>query len=110
MFYNPTKSVFKRMSIELGMRKDILVITEDADAAQVVAQNMRDEIELLDHVDSGKMLNSITATVRDGENVVTGVTYAKYVDGYDQEKGEQGFIQPAVDAAILDGYYAEKVV
>ncbi len=110
MFYNATKSAFKRMTQELGLKKDILVTTEDADAAQVVAQNMRDEIEASDHVDTGKMINSITATVRNGENVVTGVDYAKYVDGRDQEKGEQGFIQPAVDAAILDGYNAEKVV
>lgn len=110
MFYNPTKSAFKRMTQELGARKDTLVIAEDADAAQVIAENMRQEIEAYDHVDTGRMLNSINATKRAGEDVVVGAQYAKYVNGRDKESGESGFVQDAVDRAILDGYNGEAIV
>jgi hypothetical protein len=110
MFYSTNKSVFKRMTQELGARKDTLVIAEDADAAQVIAENMRQEIEVYDHVDSGRLLNSINATKRGGEDVVVGAEYAKFVNGYDKEKGESGFVQDAVDRAILDGYNGEAVV
>ena len=110
MFYNPTKSAFRRMTQELGARKDTLVIAEDADAAQVIAENIRQEIEAYDHVDTGRMLNSINATKRGGEDVVVGAEYTKYVNSNDQAKGEAGFLNDAVNSAIIDGYDGTVVV
>jgi len=111
MFYNPTKSAFKRMQIELGRPpKDVIAIADDRDSAIAAAESIKDEIEAYDHVNTGKMIDSITPTVRDGEHVVTAVQYAKYVNGRDQENGEAGFIQDGVNQAQLDGYDVEAIV
>ena len=45
MFINTTKSVFSRMQVELGQRKDIIAYADDADSAQAAAMSIRDEIE-----------------------------------------------------------------
>lgn len=111
MFYNTSKSVYSRMQVELGRpKKDIIAYAEDRDAAIAVAQSIREEVENYDHVNTGKMLDSITPTVRDGEHVVTAVDYLKYVNGRDKEAGEAGFVQDGVNQAILDGYDAEVAV
>jgi len=111
MFYNPTKSAFARMQIELGRpAKDIIAVAEDRDSAVAAAESIKQEIENYDHVSSGKMLDSITPTVRDGEHVVTAVSYAKFVNGYDKEAGEAGFVQDGVSQAQLDGYDVEAAV
>lgn len=110
MFINTQKSVFSRMQVELGVRKDILAYAADSDSAQAIAMDIRDEIEFNDHINTGKMLNSITATTRNGEHVVTGTTYAKYVNGYTRESEGAGFIDNAVNNAILDGFEGEVAV
>ena len=104
MLINTTKSVFSRMKVELGQRKDIIAYADDADSAQAAAMSIRDEIEAYDHVDTARMLNSITATKRGGEHVVTAVDYAKFVNGRDKENGEAGFVEDGVNQAVLDGY------
>ena len=110
MFYNPTKSAFKRMSQELGVVKETLIVAEDAEAAQVIAENVRQELENYDHVNTGRLLNSINATKRNGEDVVVGREYAKFVNSNDQAKGEAGFLNDAVNSAIIDGYDGTVVV
>ena len=98
------------MQVELGQRKDVIAYAGDRDSAQAIAQDVRNEIETFDHIDTGRMLNSVTATVRGGEHVVTAVDYAKYVNGYDRESDGAGFIDDAVNNAILDGYDGEVAV
>ena len=110
MFTNTQKSVWSRMQVELGQRKDVIAYAGDRDSAQAIAMDVRQEIENFDHIDTGRMLNSVTATVRGGEHVVTAVDYAKYVNGYDREKDGAGFIDDAVNSAILDGYDGEVAV
>ena len=111
MFYNTNKSVFARMQVELGRPpKDVIAIADDRDSAVAAAESIKQEIENYDHVSSGKMLDSITPTVRDGEHVVTAVSYAKFVNGYDKEAGEGGFIEDGVNQAQLDGYDVEATV
>jgi hypothetical protein len=110
MFTNTQKSVWSRLQVELGQRKDIIAYAGDRDSAQAIAQDVRNEIETFDHIDTGRMLNSVTATTRGGEHVVTAVDYAKYVNGYDRESDGAGFIDDAVNNAILDGYDGEVAV
>jgi len=110
MLLNTQKSVWSRMQVELGQRKDVIAYAGDRDSAQAIAQDVRNEIETFDHIDTGRMLNSVTATVRGGEHVVTAVDYAKYVNGYDRESDGAGFIDDAVNNAILDGYDGEVAV
>lgn len=108
---NTTARVFERMSLELGQRKEIIAIAEDRESAEVAAEAIREEIEFRDHVNSGRLLNSVSvSSAGGGEYNVKAVPYAKYVNGYDREKDGSGFIDDGVNSAILDGYSVEVAV
>lgn len=97
--------------MELAKRKDVIATAEDRAAADNLKQYVIDEIEAFNHVDTGKLQNSIG--VRDlgnGEYGVTAVDYAKYVNGRDRESGGEGFIDVAVNQARLDGDDVESLV
>ena len=78
MWHNTTKSVFSRMQVELGQRKDIIAYADDVDSAQAIAMDIRDEIEFNDHIDTGKMLNSITATTRNAKHRKDSIQRERY--------------------------------
>ncbi len=109
MFINTTKSVFARMQVELGRRsKDIVAIAGDRDSAEAAAMSIKDEIEFRDNIQTGALLNSITAVpIGGGEYAVKAIDYGKYVNGYQREVDGAGFIDDGVNAAILDGYDVE---
>ena len=108
MWHNTTKSVFSRMQVELGVRKDVIAIAQDKDSAEAAAMSIRDEIEFRDHIDTGRMIDSITAVpIGGGEYGVKATQYAKYVNGYDREADGAGFIDDGVAAAQIDGYDVE---
>jgi hypothetical protein len=93
------------MSVELGApRKTTVAIAEDRDAAEVVAENIRENIEIEQHIQTGRLLDSVSVTpAGGGEFAVKTVYYGPYVNA------KSGFITDAVDAAVLDGYAAEEV-
>lgn len=105
---NTVNTAFRKLS--LYTPKDVLVLSPDRDSAEVVAQAIRDEIEVRDHIDTGKMINSISVSKKGDEYAVKGVSYTKYVNGYDREIDGAGFIDDAVNSAILDGYEAETMI
>ena len=89
---------------ELAARtKDIIAVAPDRETAMELKQNVIDEIEVFDHVQTGKMQNSIgVRNLGGGEYGVTAVDYAKYVNGRDREVDGEGFIDAAVNQTILD--------
>lgn len=108
MFINTTKSVFSRMQVELGVRKDVVAIAADRDSAEAAAMSIRDEIEFRDNIVSGKMLNSVSAVpIGGGEYGVKIIDYGKFVNGYQREVDNAGFIDDGVAAAQLDGFDVE---
>jgi len=109
MFINTTKSVFSRMATELGRkRKDIIAIAGDRDSAEAAAESIRQEIEFRDNIQTGALLNSITAVpIGGGEYAVKAIDYGKYVNGYQREIDGAGFIDDGVAAAQLDNYDVE---
>ena len=96
------------MQVELGVRKDVIAIAQDKDSAEAAAMSIRDEIEFRDHIQTGKMLDSITAVpIGGGEYGVKATQYAKYVNGFSRESEGSGFIDDGVAAAQLDGFDVE---
>jgi hypothetical protein len=95
------------MAIELGRSKDIIAYCEDRDTAQVLAMDIRDEIEAFDHIDTGRMIRSISVG-RSGDPdlpyAVKGIDYLKYVNGRDRENFGGGFVDAAVDSTMSSGY------
>ena len=89
---------------ELGRKpKDILVIADSRELAEEIKQNMIDEADLAGHVDTGTMENSFNVVpVGGGDFAVKGVDYTKYVNGYDREANGTGFVDDAVNEALLD--------
>jgi len=87
----------------LAATKDIIATADSRDAAENLKQYVIDEVEAYDHVDTGRLQNSIgVRSLGGGEYGVTAVDYAKYVNGYDREADGQGFIDVAVQQTILD--------
>ena len=89
---------------ELGRKpKETLVIADSKELAEEIRQNMIDESELAGHNDTGTMENSFSVRpAGGGDYAVKGVDYVKYVNGYDRETGGTGFVDDAVNQAILD--------
>ena len=89
---------------ELGRKpKDTLVIADSRELAEEIRQNMIDESELAGHNDTGTMENSFSVRPNGGGDfAVKGVDYTKYVNGYDRESGGTGFVDDAVNQALLD--------
>jgi hypothetical protein len=94
--------VFNRIS--LATEKDILAFCEDRDAAIVVTQNIKDNIEMEGLIDTGRMYESIRPKRSGDEWVVEGIYYTKY------NNGRFGIVDDAVDDANIDGYFSELAI
>jgi hypothetical protein len=112
MIYNIQSSVFARMNeVHLAQSKDIIAIAQDKDSALAAKADIISEIESYDHINTGKMINSISvSSIGGGEFAVKAIDYAKFVNGRDREKYGDGFIDDGVNNAILDGYEVEVAV
>ena len=98
---------------ELGRKsKDVLVIADSKVLAEEIKQNMIDEADLAGHVDTGTMENSFSVSrVSKDEYAVKGVDYTVYVNGRDRDNFGSGFIDDAVNTALLDlGGEAEVII
>lgn len=105
MFYNIQSTVWARMhEIHLTRGIENIVLCPDRDSAEVVAQNIRDNIETEDHIQTGRMLEQTRIRKAGDEWAVRSTDYAKYVNG------NSGFIDDAVNSAVLDGYEGEIVI
>ena len=112
MWHNTTKSVFKRLQVDLGRRsKDVIAIAGDRDSAEAAAESIRQEIEFRDNIVSGALLNSISVTpAGGGEFNIKAIDYGKYLNGYQREVENAGFIDDGVAAAQLDGFDVDVVI
>ena len=89
---------------ELGRKpKDIIAVAESREMADEIKQNVIDQLDFYDHNNTGTLENSIgVRPLGNGEFGVTAVDYAKFVNGFDRESTGTGFIDDAVNQAILD--------
>ena len=96
----------------LGAKKDILAVADSRELAEEIKQNIIDEADFAGHVNTGRLEISISVTPAGGGDYnIKGVDYAKYVNGYDREVDGVGFIDVAVDNALLDlGGDAEVII
>ena len=94
-----SKALSKFSTIELGRKKDIIAVTDEREVAEAVADGVREAILDNGHVQSGRLLNSISVVKSGGEYEVKAVDYAKYVNGYDIEAGLGGFINEGIQQA-----------
>jgi hypothetical protein len=94
--------VFSRIS--LASEKDTLAFCEDRDAAIVVTQNIKDNIEMENLIDTGRMYESIRPRRSGDEWVVEGIYYTKY------NNGRFGIVDDAVADANIDGYGSELAI
>jgi len=101
------KAVFMIDAMEkayLAKMKDVVARAEDREAAQNLKQHVIDEMEAFNHVDTGKLQNSVgVRNLGDGEYGITMADYGKYVNGRDREQLGEGFVDVAVNQALLDG-------
>ena len=88
--------------VVLGASKDVLAVTDNKDTAQELVQNLVDQSDFYDHNQTGRMENSFKVRKAGSEYEVTGVDYAKYVNGYDRESTGAGFIDDAISTTIID--------
>jgi len=104
--FNALKSYQDKLNkyAELGRNpKDVIAIAESREMAEEIKQNVIDQIDFYDHNVTGNLENSISVRpLGGGEFGVTATDYAKYVNGYDREATGTGFIDDAVNQAILD--------
>ena len=89
---NPPVSIAKRISGDFGC------------ATCEFKSVCRDEMEAFDHVDTGKLQNSVgVRNLGGGEYGITMEEYGVYVNGRDRETMGEGFIDVAVNQALIDG-------
>ena len=104
--FNAFKSYYNQLNkyTELGRKpKDVIAVAESRQMAEEIKQNVIDQLDFYDHNDTGTLENSIAVRpLGGGEFGVTAADYAKYVNGYDREATGTGFIDDAVNQAILD--------
>ena len=104
--FNAAKSYYNQLNkyTELGRKpKDILVVADSRQLAEEIKQNIIDEDDIYGHTNTGTLENSISVRpVGKGDYAVTGVDYTKYVNGRDREADGVGFVDVAVDNALLD--------
>ena len=91
--------------MELARRaKEVVAMAGDRESANNLKQHVIDEMEAFDHVDSGKLQNSVgVRSLGDGDYGITMEQYGVYVNGYDRESMGEGFIDVAVNQALIDG-------
>lgn len=104
--FNALKSYGNQLSkyAELGRKpKDTLVVADSRELAEEIKQNLIDQSELFNHNVTGTMENSFSVRPNGGGDfAVKGVDYTKYVNGYDREVNGTGFVDDAVNEALLD--------
>ena len=104
--FNALKSYGNQFSkyAELGRKpKDTLVVADSKDLAEEIKQNMIDESELAGHNNTGAMENSFSVRPNGGgDYAVKGIDYTKFVNGFDRENNGSGFVDDAVNQALLD--------
>lgn len=82
---------------ELAKPKDVLAITDSREIAEELKQNIVDAADAMGHYRTGKLERSIgVRNMGDGDWGVTGVDYAKYVNGRDRDSIGEGFVDEAV--------------
>ena len=94
-------STFRKLNqiTELARPKDILAITDSREIADELKQNIIDTADAMGHRQTGKLERSIgVRNMGNGDWGVTGVDYAKYVNGRDRDNPEigEGFVDEAV--------------
>lgn len=91
--------------MELARRaKEVVAMAGDRESANNLKQYVIDEMEAFDHIDSGKLQNSVgVRSLGGGEYGITMEEYGVYVNGYDRESMGEGFIDVAVNQALIDG-------
>jgi hypothetical protein len=106
MFRSGTQTYLDKLNkfVDLGRKpKDIIAIAESRVMAEEIKQNVIDQLDFYDHNNTGTLENSIgVRPLGNGDFGVTAADYAKYVNGYDREKTGSGFVDDAVNQAILD--------
>jgi hypothetical protein len=111
MFKSGTQTYLDKLNkfVDLGRKpKDVIAIADSRAAAEEVKQNVIDQLDFYDHNVTGNLENSISVRpLGDGDFGVTAADYAKYVNGYDREATGAGFVDDAVNQAVLDGFDAE---
>ena len=109
--FNAAKSYYNQLNkyTELGRKpKDVIAVAESRQMAEEIKQNVIDQLDFYDHNDTGTLENSIAVRpLGGGEFGVTAVDYAKFVNGRDREATGTGFVDDAVNEAILDGFDAQ---
>jgi hypothetical protein len=115
MFKSGTSTFLDKLNKyeELGRKsKDTIVIADSKELAEEIKQNMIDEAELAGHNDTGTMENSFSVRpAGGGDYAVKAVDYTKFVNGYDREANGTGFVDDAVNQALLDlGGEAEVII
>jgi len=101
MLLGCNNNAFRKLNqiTELARPKDILAVADSRDIAEELKQNIIDSANTLHGEGTGKLERSIgVRRMGNGDYGVTGVDYAKYVNGRDRESfGEDnGFIDEAV--------------
>ena len=100
MFVGSNNNAFRKLNqiTELAKPKDILAVADSRDIAEELKQNIIDTANNLHGGGTGKLERSIgVRRMENGDYGVTGIDYAKYVNGRDRETfGEDnGFIDEA---------------
>lgn len=84
--------------------KEVVAMAGDRESAENLKQYVVDEMEAFDHVDTGKLQNSVgVRNLGGGEYGITMEEYGVYVNGRDRETMGEGFIDVAVNQALIDG-------
>ena len=106
MFKSGAQTYLNKLNkfVDLGRKpKDVIAIAESRTMAEEIKQNVIDQLEFYNHNNTGTLENSIgVRPLGNGDFGVTAADYAKYVNGYDREKTGAGFVDDAVNEAILD--------
>ena len=106
MFKSGAQTYFNNLNkyTDLGRKpKDVIAVADSRDMAEEIKQNVIDQLDFYDHNNTGTLEKSIgVRPLGGGDFGVTAADYAKYVNGYDREKTGAGFVDDAVNQAILD--------
>jgi hypothetical protein len=84
--------------------KEVVAMAGSREEADNLKQYVIDEMQAFDHVDTGKLQNSVgVRNLGGGDYGITMEEYGIYVNGYDREAMGEGFIDAAVNQALIDG-------
>jgi hypothetical protein len=84
--------------------KEVVAMAGSREEAENLKEYVVTEMEAFDHVNTGKLQNSVgIRNLGDGDYGITMEQYGVYVNGYDREAMGEGFIDAAVNQALIDG-------